>query len=89
MTEQEIIIDVNILMGIFKALVEQTTTLTGHLSQKTKKDFNQFQKLGFKLLNGLEKNNKLNEEYLNTLSDAYHEVGIILKTEAQKKLNGK
>ena len=66
----------HILMALFKATVEQSTALTGELKQKPKQEFNIWQKQGFKLLEEMEKANLLNNEYLNNISDIYHNINL-------------
>jgi len=79
--------ETHILMALFKATVEQSTALTGELKQKPKQEFNQWQKQGFKLLESMEKNNMLNEEYLNSIADIYHNINLEIKKEYAKKLS--
>ena len=69
----------HILMALFKATVEQSTALTGHLKQKPKQEFNLWQKQGFKLLEEMEKHNMLNSEYLNNISDIYNNINLEIR----------
>lgn len=71
--------ETHILMALFKSTVEQSTALTGHLKQKPKQEFNLWQKQGFKLLEEMEKNNLINEDYLNSITDIYHNINIEIK----------
>lgn len=69
----------HILMALFKATVEQSTALTGELKQKPKQEFNIWQKQGFKLLDEMEKANMLNNEYMEKISDIYHNINLEIK----------
>lgn len=69
----------HILMALFKATVEQSTALTGELKQKPKQEFNIWQKQGFKLLEEMEKANMLNNEYMEKISDIYHNINLEIK----------
>ena len=69
----------HILMALFKATVEQSTALTGELKQKPKQEFNIWQKQGFKLLEEMEKANMLNNEYMDKISDIYHNINLEIK----------
>jgi len=71
--------DTHILMALFKATVEQSTALTGTLKQKPKHEFNIWQKQGFKLLEEMEKNNKLDINYLDSIGDIYHNINLEIK----------
>jgi hypothetical protein len=69
----------HILMALFKATVEQSTALTGQLKQKPKQEFNIWQKQGFKLLEEMEKANMMDDEYLNSITDIYHNINLEIK----------
>ncbi len=71
--------DTHILMALFKATVEQSTTLTGKLKHKPKQDFNTWQKQGFKLLEEMEKSNQLDQDYLDNIGDIYHNINLEIK----------
>ena len=71
--------DTHILMALFKATVEQSTTLTGKLKQKPKQEFNTWQKQGFKLLEEMEKSNQLDQDYLDNIGDIYHNINLEIK----------
>jgi len=73
------IADTHIQLALLKATVEQSTALTGKLNQKPKKTFIQWQKLGFKLLDEMLKTNQINEEYLDQISDIYHNINLEIK----------
>jgi len=73
------IADSHILLALLKATVEQSTALTGKLNQKPKQTFVQWQKLGFKLLDEMLKTNQVNEEYLDQISDIYHNINLEIK----------
>lgn len=72
-------IEQHILMALFRATVEQSTALTGQLKQKPKQEFNIWQKQGFKLLEEMEKANMLNSEYLDSITDIYHNINLEIK----------
>ena len=71
--------EIHILMALFKATVEQSTALTGALKQKPKHEFNIWQKQGFKLLEEMEKTNKLDVDYLDSIGDIYHNINLEIK----------
>lgn len=73
------IADAHILMALFKSTVEQSTALTGELKQKAKYEFNIWQKQGFKLLDEMLKANNLNQEYLDSIGDIYHNINLEIK----------
>lgn len=79
--------ETHILMALFKATVEQSTSLTGELKQKPKQEFTLWQKQGFKLLESMEHNNMINEDYLNSITDIYHNINLEIKKEYAKKLS--
>lgn len=66
-------------MALLKSTVDQSTVLTNHYKQKTKQDFNIWQKQGFKLLAEMESKNMINEDYLNSITDIYHNINIEIK----------
>lgn len=76
----------HLLIGLFKAAVEQSTQLTGKYKQKLKADFNLWQRQGFKLLEELEKRNFLENEYLDKIGDIYHTVNSNMREEFYKGL---
>jgi hypothetical protein len=71
--------ETHILMALFKSTVEQSTALTGCLKQKPKQEFNIWQKQGFKLLDEMIKNNLIDESYLDSISDIYHNINLEIK----------
>ena len=71
--------DIHILLALFKATVEQSTALTDKLKQKPKQTFVQWQKLGNKLWDEMLKSNQLDEEYLDSISDIYHNISLEIK----------
>jgi hypothetical protein len=77
--------DTHILMALLKSTVEQSTVLTNHYKQKMKQDFNIWQKQGFKLLAEMENKNMINEDYLNSITDIYHNINIEIKKNLQNK----
>jgi hypothetical protein len=50
-----------------------------------KQDFNIWQKQGFKLLAEMENKNMINEDYLNSITDIYHNINIEIKKNLQNK----
>ncbi len=69
-----------ILIALFKSTVEQSTALTKEYKQKAKQEFNIWQQQGFKLLSELEKQNQVNEEYVNSITDVYHNINLEIKS---------
>lgn len=77
--------ETQVFIALIKGVVEQSTLLTGEYKQKLKQDFNIWQQQGFKIVAELEKQNKLNEEYVNSITDIYHNINL----EIRKNLNEK
>ena len=75
--------ETQIFVALIKGVVEQSTTLTNEYKQKLKQEFNIWQKQGFKIIAELERQNKLNEEYVNQITDIYHNINL----EIRKNLN--
>lgn len=71
--------ETHILMALLKSTVEQSTVLTNQYKQKVKQEFNIWQKQGFKLLEEMENRNMIDEEYLNSITDIYHNINIEIK----------
>jgi hypothetical protein len=71
--------ETQIFIALIKAVVEQSTTLTNEYKQKLKQDFNIWQKQGFKIIEELEKQNKLNEDYVNNITDIYHNINLEIR----------
>ncbi len=71
----------HMLIALFKAAVEQSTLLTGKYKQKMKQDFNRWQRIGFELVEELEKKNMIHDDYMNKLSDIYHNVNSNMREE--------
>ena len=69
-----------ILIALFKSTVEQSTALTKEYKQKAKMEFNIWQQQGFKLLSELGKQNQVNEEYVNNITDIYHNINLEIKS---------
>ena len=88
MTKQEQIMEFesHLLIGLFKATIEQSTHLTGKYKQKMLADFNLWQKIGFKLLEELEKRNVTQGEYLDKIGDIYHTINSNMRDEFYKGL---
>lgn len=78
--------ETQIFIALIKAVVEQSTTLTGEYKQKLKQDFNIWQKQGFKIIEELEKQNKLNEDYVNNITDIYHNINLEIRNNLKSKL---
>ena len=72
--------ETQILIALFKSTVEQSTALTKEYKQKAKQEFNIWQQQGFKLLSELEKQNMVNEEYVNNITDIYHNINLEIKS---------
>ena len=68
-----------IQLALFKATVEQSNMLTGTTKQNTKMIFNQWQKLGFKILKVMENNSNLDEleEVTGVIENAINKLRII------------
>lgn len=77
----------HILMALFKATVEQSTALTNEIKQKPRSEFEAWQKQGFKLLAKMEKANMLNSEYLDSITDIYHNINLEIKNNIDKSIN--
>lgn len=77
--------ETHILIGLIKALSEQSQYLTGEYKQKLKQEFNIWQKQGFKIVEELEKQNMLHGEYIDSITDIYHNINL----EIRKNLNEK
>lgn len=75
--------ETQVFIALIKGVVEQSTLLTGGYKQKLKQDFNIWQQQGFKIVAELEKQNKVNEEYVNSITDIYHNINL----EIRKNLN--
>lgn len=71
--------ETQIFIALIKAVVEQSTILTNEYKQKLKQDFNIWQKQGFKIIEELEKQNKLNEDYINKITDIYHNINLEIR----------
>ena len=74
MTKEQLTIESNILLALFRATVEQSSFLNGQLNQKPKQVFNVWQKQGYELLDQLEKRNIANEEYYEAITDVIHNI---------------
>jgi len=74
MKNEQLILETNILLSLFKATIEQSTFLTGQLKQKPKQNFNLWQQQGITLLKDLENINLVNDEYLTALTDVIHNI---------------
>lgn len=68
-----------ILMALFKSTVEQSQYLTNELKQKPKQVFNEWQKLGFRLLKELESGNVIQSEYIERVADIYHNINLEIR----------
>ena len=77
--------ETQIFIALIKAVVEQSTTLTREYKQKLKQDFNIWQKQGFKIIEELEKQNKLNEDYVNNITDIYHNINLEIRNNLKSK----
>jgi len=88
MTKQEQIMEFesHLMIGLFKATVEQTSQCTNKYNFKLRADFNLWQKQGFKILEELEKRNITEGEYLDKIGDIYHTVNSNMREEFYKGL---
>ena len=71
--------ETQVFIALIKGVVEQSTLLTGEYKQKLKQDFNIWQQQGFKIVA------EVNEEYVNSITDIYHNINL----EIRKNLNQK
>jgi len=83
MTEKQAKIEFesHLLIALFKATTEQSSLLINEYNQKLKSDFNIWKRIGDKLLEELEKRNYVQEHYLHSLSDIYHNINSGLRDE--------
>ena len=86
MEKREIELESCIMAALFKATIEQTTMLTGNLKQRPKQLFVQWQKIGFQLLEEMEKNSITDEETLSKLADMYHAIDNKIRKDNQSYL---
>jgi len=88
MTKQEQIMEFesHLMIGLFKATVEQTTQCTNKYNFKLRADFNLWQKQGFKILEELEKRNITDVNYLDKIGDIYHTINSNMREEFYKGL---
>jgi len=84
--EAKIEFESHLLIGLFKATIEQSTHLTGKYKQKMLADFNLWQRIGFKLLEQLETRNITQGEYLDKIGDIYHTINSSMREEFYKGL---
>lgn len=86
MTKQEQIMEFesHLMIGLFKATVEQTTQCTNKYNFKLRADFNLWQKQGFKILEELEKRNITDVQYLDKIGDIYHTINSNMREEFYK-----
>ncbi len=86
MTKQEQITEFesHLMIGLFKATVEQTTQCTNKYKFKLRADFNIWQKQGFKILEELEKKNITDVQYLDKIGDIYHTINSNMRDEFYK-----
>jgi putative Mn2+ efflux pump MntP len=84
--EAKIEFESHLLIGLFKATIEQSTHLTGKYKQKMLADFNLWQRIGFKLLEQLETRNITQGEYLDKIGDIYHTMNSSMREEFYKGL---
>jgi len=86
MDKKDLIVESNVYAAMFKCTCEQGTTLYGNFRHQQKKDFDMFMKLGWKVLNGMEKNKLTNNDYLDQISGLYHELNKDIKEQLEKSL---
>lgn len=68
-----------IMIALIKSTVEQSQYLTGELKMKAKQEFNIWQKQGFKMVAELEKQNLINNEYIDNITDIYHNINLEIR----------
>jgi len=76
----------HLMIGLFKATVEQTTHCTNKYNFKLRADFNLWQKQGFKIMEELEKRNITEIEHLDKIGDIYHTINSNMREEFYKGL---
>ena len=79
MGKDKLLLESTIMVALFKATIEQTTMITGHYNKKPKEIFNQWQRVGFRLLEELEKNSIVDAEGMDMITDYYHNINIELR----------
>lgn len=86
MDRKQLIVESNVLIALFKATVDQSATLINELKQKPKKEFNEWMRAGWRMMNEFEKNELTNADYLEQLSGVYHMVNADVKEQLEKSL---
>lgn len=71
--------ETQIMIALIKSTVEQSQYLTKELKMKAKKEFNIWQKQGFEMVAELEKQNLVHEEYINSITDIYHNINLEIR----------
>lgn len=74
-----------IMIALIKSTVEQSQYLTGELKMKAKQEFNIWQKQGFKMVAELEKQNLVNNEYIENITDIYHNINIEIRNNLENE----
>jgi len=64
----------HIMIALFKATIEQSTILKDAFKQKPKFRFKTWELSGNNLLNELESKNMINQDYIDSLSDVFHNI---------------
>lgn len=82
----EIQVETQIFIALIKALSEQSQYLTNHFKMQLKQDFNNWQKRGFDIVEQLEKQNKANEDYINNITDIYHNINLEIRNNLKSKI---
>lgn len=72
-----------IMIALIKGTVEQSQYLTGELKMKAKQEFNIWQKQGFKMVAELEKQNVINSEHVDRITDIYHNITLEIRKELE------
>ena len=85
MTPEQKELEINILVALMKATIEQSSFLIGELKYKPKQAFNIWQKQGDLLMLELEKSNIKNVEYIEALTDVIHNIIHGVRDESLKK----
>ncbi len=72
--EKMLVFDTNLLIAMFKVTVEQSHYVTGKYKQQNKKDFQMWQKLGFKMLESFEKSNLVHYEEIEHIAGQMQDI---------------
>lgn len=84
MNKEQLQLESNILIALFKATIEQSAFLVNEFKQKPKQVFNLWQKQGDLLLEQIEKSNVANEQYIEAMTDVIHNIIQGIRDESLK-----